>query len=237
LIESTPLHPESTVNVVNLSKTYRIGSVEYAALKDISVSIKHGEFVAVVGPSGCGKTTLLNLIGTLDRPTSGEIFLDGIPSSSLDSNGLASLRATKLGFVFQFFNLVPYLSAVENVILPLMASGAPGAGRFETAKRILTHLGLEGELRKKPDSLSGGEQQRVAIARALVNNPSIILADEPTGNLDTKTSENVVVLLKQISEERDVTVIMVTHNMDLTKHCHRVVYLRDGRLEKEVLKN
>jgi ABC-type lipoprotein export system ATPase subunit len=223
--------------VVKLSKTYRIGSIEYTALKDISLSIKHGEFVAVVGPSGCGKTTLLNLIGTLDRPTSGEVFLDGIPSSSLDPNSLANLRATKLGFVFQFFNLVPYLSAVENVILPLMASRVPGAARFETAKRILTHLGLEGELRKKPDSLSGGEQQRVAIARALVNNPSIILADEPTGNLDTKTSEDVVALLKQISEERDVTIIMVTHNMDLTKHCHRVVHLRDGGLEKEVLQN
>ncbi|MCJ7608736.1 ABC transporter ATP-binding protein [Candidatus Bathyarchaeota archaeon] len=208
--------------------------MDYPALRDVSLSIPKGEFAAIIGPSGSGKTTLLNLIGTLDKPTKGEVFLDGTPTSALRGNGLAELRNRKLGFVFQFFNLVPYLTAEENVQLPLVAMGVPTSKRSMKAKEVLNQLGLGDKVNKKPSELSGGEQQRVAIARALANEPPIVLADEPTGNLDTKSAENVASVLRTICEERGVTVIMVTHNLELSKYINRMVYLRDGSIERIV---
>jgi putative ABC transport system ATP-binding protein len=224
-----------TVRTVDLWKTYRIGTIEYSALRGVSISIKKGEFVATVGPSGSGKTTLLNLIGTIDRPSKGEIYLDGVATSKLKGSQLASVRNKTLSFVFQFFNLIPYLTARENAELPLLASGASLSERREKVTPILEQLGLGDKVDKKPKELSGGEQQRVAIARSLANDPSIILADEPTGNLDTTNSEAVVRLLSKICEERKVTIIMVTHNLELTAFCHRVIYLRDGLVEKEIV--
>ena len=208
--------------------------MDYPALRDVSLSIPKGEFAAIIGPSGSGKTTLLNLIGTLDKPTKGEVFLDGVPTSALRGNRLAELRNRKLGFVFQFFNLVPYLTAEENVQLPLVAMGVPTSKRSMKAKEMLNQLGLGDKVNKKPSELSGGEQQRVAIARALANEPPIVLADEPTGNLDTKSAENVAFVLRTICEERGVTVIMVTHNLELSKYINKMIYLRDGSIERIV---
>ena len=227
--------PEITVETDNVWKTYQMGTIEYNALRGISISVKRGEFVATVGPSGSGKTTLLNLIGTIDRPTQGEIFLDGVATSKLKGSDLARVRNKTLSFVFQFFNLVPYLTAVENTELPLLAAGVAPSVRREKALSLLKQLGLGDKAKKRPRELSGGEQQRVALARSLVNDPSIILADEPTGNLDTANSEAVVRLLQKISEERNVTIIMVTHNLELTAFCHKVIYLRDGLVEKELV--
>ncbi len=224
-----------TVQTVDVWKTYQTGTIEYSALRGVSISIKRGEFVATVGPSGSGKTTLLNLIGTIDRPTKGEVYLDGVATSKLKGSQLAHVRNKTLSFVFQFFNLVPYLSAGENAELPLLASGVSPSVRRQKVLSILGQLGLEDKVNKKPKELSGGEQQRVAIARSLVNDPSIILADEPTGNLDTTNSEKIVRLLSKIGQERNVTIVMVTHNLELTAFCNRVIYLRDGLVEKEIV--
>jgi len=226
---------KETVKTNNLWKVYRMGLVEYAALSGVSISINRGEFVSIVGPSGSGKTTLLNLIGTLDTPTQGEVFLNGTRTSNLKSNQLAVLRNSSLGFIFQSYNLIPYLNAKENVELPLIALNVPTSRRREKAVTILSQLNMADKVDKKPRELSGGEQQRVAIARALVNDPSLILADEPTGNLDSKTSAVVASLLKTISTERNVTIVMVTHNMEITKYSSRIIYLRDGKVEREVM--
>ena len=191
--------------------------------------------VAVVGPSGSGKSTLLNLIGALDRPTKGQVFIDGVDISRLKSKELAELRNKKIGFVFQMFNLIPYMNALENVELPMMASGVPTKERRKRAMQLLEAVGLASRAYNKPSELSGGEQQRVAIARALANSPSIVLADEPTGNLDSKSAWEVVNLLKRINEEKSVTIIVITHNLEITTVCDRVVYLRDGIIEKEVV--
>lgn len=223
---------DDSVAVKDLWKIYKIGSLEYPALRGVSLSVSKGRFVAVIGPSGSGKTTLLNLIGTLDSPSRGEVFLDGIPTSGLKGDKLAELRNKKLGFVFQFFNLVPYLTAEENVQLPLLAIGISHSKRSQKANEMLSQLGLSDKANKKPSELSGGEQQRVAIARALINDPPIVLADEPTGNLDTKSAENAAALLKTVCKERNVTVIMVTHNLEITKYTDRIVYLRDGSIER-----
>ncbi|MCJ7771381.1 ABC transporter ATP-binding protein [Candidatus Bathyarchaeota archaeon] len=223
---------DDPVAVKDLWKIYKIGSLEYPALRGVSLSVSKGEFVAIIGPSGSGKTTLLNLIGTLDSPSGGEVFLDGIPTSGLRGDKLADLRNKKLGFVFQFFNLVPYLTAEENVQLPLLAIGIPHSKRSQKASEVLSQLGLSDKANKKPSELSGGEQQRVAIARALINEPPIVLADEPTGNLDTKSAENAAALLKTVCKERNVTVIMVTHNLEITKYTDRIIYLRDGNIER-----
>ena len=225
---------DESVRTVELSKTYKIGAIEYQALNNVTLSFRRGEFSAIVGPSGSGKTTLLNLLGTLDKPTSGEVFVDGIPLSNLRGNELAEFRNKRLGFVFQSFNLVPGLTAEENVRLPLIAAGIPPNTSNKKAQENLERLGLGDKAGKKPNELSGGEQQRVAIARALINDPSLILADEPTGNLDSKSAESVVAVLRLASKERNVTTLIVTHNMELTKECKRIVYLKDGRVEKEV---
>lgn len=222
------------LEVVGLQKTYKTGKLEYQALKGVSFSVRRGEFAAIVGPSGSGKSTLMNILGTLDRPTKGEVYIDGIPVAKMNDNEYASLRNSKLGFVFQAFNLVAYLTAAENVELPLIPNGVQPSLRRKKALELLDSLGLEGKGDLRPTELSGGEQQRVAVARALVNQPAMILADEPTGNLDSKSAENVVSILRTISEGRGVTVLMITHNMELTKWCHRIFFIRDGLLEKEV---
>lgn len=225
------------VETVNLSKVYTSRSIEYPALKDVNLKVGKAEFIAIVGPSGSGKTTLLNLIGALDKPTRGEVYIDGTPISRLNSNQLAELRNKKIGFVFQVFNLIPYLTVIKNVELPMIASGIPPSTRRGRALEILKVLGLVDKAFKKPSELSGGEQQRVAIARAIANDPAIILADEPTGNLDSKSALTVVETFNKLNSERGVTVILVTHNIEITKYCHRIVYLRDGSIVKEVIQN
>jgi putative ABC transport system ATP-binding protein len=227
----------NSVEVVDLRKTYVTGKLEYQALRGVSLTVRKGEFVAIVGPSGSGKTTLMNIVGTLDRPTEGEVFIDGTPVSKMNDDEYAYLRNRKLGFVFQAFNLVSYLTAVENVELPLVAAGVAPQPRRAKANELLQYLGLGDKGNKKPNELSGGEQQRVAVARALVNDPSLILADEPTGNLDSKSAEAVVGLLRGVSEEKGVTVMMITHNLDLTKSCHRVFRIRDGLIEEVEVRN
>jgi putative ABC transport system ATP-binding protein len=228
---------EYSVVVKNVSKVYRSGTIEVDALINVSFALKKGEFVAIVGPSGSGKSTLMHILGTIDRPTIGEVYIDGIATSEMDGDKLAEFRNKKLGFVFQAFNLVNGLSAEMNVELPLMVNPMPIHERKERADKLLVQLGLEDRLRLKPTQLSGGQQQRVAVARALVNNPALLLADEPTGNLDTKSGEEVIKLFKGISRSQHVTTVMVTHNPDITKQCDRVIHIKDGRLEKiEVLK-
>ena len=226
-----------SVVVKNVSKVYRSGTIEVDALIDVSFSLKKGEFAAIIGPSGSGKSTLMHVLGTIDKPTMGEIYIDGIATSEMDGNKLANFRNKNLGFVFQAFNLVNGLDAEMNVELPLMTNPMTKEERKEKADALLVQLGLGDRMKLKPTQLSGGQQQRVAIARALVNNPALVLADEPTGNLDTKSGEEVIKLFKSISREKNVTIVMVTHNQDITKYCDRVIHIRDGRIEKiEVLK-
>ncbi len=222
-----------SVQTVDLEKEYRTGSLNYPALRGVSLSIARGEFVAIVGPSGSGKTTLLNLLGTLDRPSHGDVFIDGVPVAGLKGSQLSEFRNQKLGFVFQSYNLVPGLTALQNVQLPLLPAGVASDERAERGGEVLTQLGLGDKMDKKPNALSGGEQQRVAIARSLVNKPTLVLADEPTGNLDSVSAQGVASLLGRVSNERNVTVVMVTHNMEITKYCRRIIHLRDGRIERE----
>ncbi len=213
---------------------YRSKEIEYTAVKGISLTVEKGEFVTILGASGSGKTTLLDLIGTLDSPTKGKVLIDGVDASSLSDRKLSLLRNEKIGFVFQSYNLVPYLNVLENVILPLMVYGKDNEQGIELAKKLLTEVGLGEKMRKKPNELSGGEQQRVAIVRALINKPPILLADEPTGNLDSKTSEDVLRLLARMSKEENITVLMATHDPDLTKLSDRSIYIKDGQIEKDV---
>ncbi len=226
-----------SVKVSNVYKTYNSESIEVHALEDVSFSLEQGEFAAIVGPSGSGKSTLMHILGTIDKPTKGEVYIDGTATSKMDGDKLAEFRNKKLGFVFQAFNLVNGLNAQMNVELPLMVNPMSGAERKKRADKLLTQLGLEDRMRLKPTQLSGGQQQRVAVARALVNNPSLVLADEPTGNLDSKSGEEVIKLLKGISRDQNVTIVMVTHNPDITRRCDRVLHIKDGRLDKnEVLR-
>ena len=215
-------------------KVYRSKEIEYTAVKGISLTVEKGEFVTILGASGSGKTTLLDLIGTLDSPTKGKVLIDGVDASSLSDRKLSLLRNEKIGFVFQSYNLVPYLNVLENVILPLMVYGKDNEQGMELAKKLLAEVGLGEKMRKKPNELSGGEQQRVAIVRALINKPPILLADEPTGNLDSKTSEDVLRLLARMSKEDNITVLMATHDPDLTKLSDRSIYIKDGQIEKDV---
>ena len=226
-----------SVVVKNVSKVYKSGTIEVDALIDVSFSLKQGEFVAIVGPSGSGKSTLMHILGTIDKPTMGEVYIDGTATSEMTGDKLAEFRNKKLGFIFQAYNLVNGLDAEMNVELPLMVNPMSMKERRERSDKLLVQLGLGDRLKLKPTQLSGGQQQRVAVARALVNNPSLVLADEPTGNLDTKSGEEVIKLFKDISRTQNVTMVMVTHNPDITRRCDRVIHIKDGRIEKiEVLK-
>jgi putative ABC transport system ATP-binding protein len=216
----------------NLAKTYDTGGAKVLALRGVDLSIERGEFVAVMGPSGCGKSTLLNLLAGLDRPTAGEVWLDGQRIDELSETELARLRRRKLGFVFQFFNLVPTLSAVENVELPLLLVGQPRSKARTSAGALLGDLGIPGKQRAAPAELSGGEQQRVALARALANTPEIVLADEPTGNLDSAAAREVLGLLRQ-ARDRGRTLLLVTHDASVASAADRVVTLRDGLVADE----
>jgi putative ABC transport system ATP-binding protein len=224
--------PALVISTIDLWKTYRMGEEEIHALRGVSFEIGRNEYVAIVGPSGSGKSTLMNMIGCLDTPTKGEYWLGGKLVSQMDDDELAYLRNKEIGFVFQTFNLLPRATALHNVELPLIYNGTPSAKRIEMAKRALESVELGPRMNHKPNELSGGQRQRVAIARALVNNPSIILADEPTGNLDSKTSEEIMQLFDRL-HERGNTIILVTHERDIAAHAHRVISLRDGQTESD----
>jgi putative ABC transport system ATP-binding protein len=215
-----------------LTKVYQMGSEQVYALRGVNIEIKRGEYVAIMGPSGSGKSTLMNLIGCLDSPTSGKYWLAGRLVSDLDEDELAYIRNKEIGFVFQMFNLLPRASALHNVELPLVYNGTPVAERTERAKRALEAVDLGARMNHKPSELSGGQRQRVAIARALVNTPAIILADEPTGNLDTHTGEEIMGVFAKLHVEGN-TVILVTHEGDIAQHAHRVIRIRDGRVESD----
>ena len=217
-----------------ISRHYKVGAEEIQALKSVSIEINKNEYVALMGPSGSGKSTLMNIIGCLDTPTSGEYFLNGKDVSKMEDDDLAEIRNKEIGFVFQTFNLLPRLSALDNVALPLIYAGFNKQTRIDRASEVLAQVSLSDRVHHKPNELSGGQRQRVAIARALVNNPSIILADEPTGNLDSKTSHEIMALFEEIYKKGN-TIILVTHEEDIAQHAHRIVRLKDGLVESDTL--
>ena len=221
------------ITTQDLWKTYVMGSEEIHALQGVSINIEKGEYVAIMGPSGSGKSTLMNLIGCLDTPTRGSYMLNGKEVGSMNDDELARIRNEEIGFVFQTFNLLPRATALHNVELPLVYAGVSGKDRLERAKAALDKVELSQRASHKPNELSGGQRQRVAIARALVNNPSILLADEPTGNLDSKTGVEIMAVFKRLYEAGN-TIILVTHEPDIAAHAHRVVSIRDGQVEKDV---
>ncbi|MDW8075617.1 MAG: ABC transporter ATP-binding protein [Bacteroidota bacterium] len=216
-----------------ITKHYRMGSEIVEALRGVDLTIRRGEYVAIMGPSGSGKSTLMNIIGCLDTPTNGRYMLEGTDVSSLGDAALAAIRNRKIGFVFQTFNLLPRATALKNVELPLIYAGAPPQERRQRAIAALESVGLGDRLRHKPPELSGGQRQRVAIARALVTGPSIILADEPTGNLDSKTGMEIMALFHRIWQEGN-TIVLVTHEEDIARHAHRIIRIRDGRVESDM---
>jgi putative ABC transport system ATP-binding protein len=224
---------DAVIVTENLTKTYRMGKMEVHALCGVSFTIRRGEMIAIMGPSGSGKSTLMNILGCLDLPTNGDYYLDGEKVSGLSDDKLAIVRNRKVGFVFQSFNLLPRISALENVELPLRYSGQARARR-ERALEVLNQVGLADRVRHHQTELSGGQQQRVAIARALVNNPAILMADEPTGNLDSKSGEEIMELVMKFNRENGMTVIIVTHDPSVAAHTQRVIRLRDGLLETAV---
>lgn len=219
------------VDIQNVNKTYIAGTLTFQALTGINIKIKSGEFVAIVGPSGSGKSTLMNILGLLDKPSGGKYFLDGKDVSKLKENYLAEIRNKKIGFVFQSFNLLKRTSALVNVALPLIYSGVKTKERIERAKKAMESVGLADKLESKPNELSGGQQQRVAIARALVTNPEIILADEPTGNLDSKTGKEVMDIFKKLNKDGR-TIILITHSNEIAKEANRIITIKDGRIQK-----
>ncbi len=222
------------VRLVDVHKIYRTEFYEVHALRGVSVEIEKGEFVVIMGPSGSGKSTLLNLIGCLDKPTSGEVLIGNIETSKLSDRELTELRRDTVGFIFQQYNLIPTLTALENVELPMVFKGIPRDRRKRRALELLDLVGLADVANRKPRELSGGQQQRVAIARAMANDPMILLCDEPTGNLDSKTGEHVMEVIKSQNEERGVTVVLVTHNPNLKKFGDRIIRLADGRIVEDV---
>ena len=216
----------------HLNKVYRMGKIEVPALRDVSLEIEEGEFLAIVGSSGSGKSTLLNMLGCLDKPTSGAVFIAGVNTASLSENALAEIRREKIGFIFQQFNLIHSLNALENVSLPLFFAGVNSDERLKRAAELLIKVGLEKRMQHKPSELSGGQQQRVAIARALSNNPEIIIGDEPTGNVDSETGDAIMGILEGLNREGR-TVIVVTHDTEIAAHAPRVIRMKDGRLLEE----
>jgi len=220
------------ISLENIRKTYQLGEIEVNALRDVDLKIEKEEFIAIMGPSGSGKSTLLHMIGCLDRPTSGKIYLDGTDISKLNDSELARLRGEKIGFVFQFFNLYPTLNARENVELPMLILERDRKEREIKSSKLLKIVGLEKRADHLPSQLSGGERQRVAISRALANDPPLLLADEPTGNLDTKAGSEIMKFLDKLQEEEKVTVVMVTHEEQIAKYAERIVYLKDGKIVK-----
>jgi putative ABC transport system ATP-binding protein len=220
------------ISLEDIHKVYHMGEVDVHALRGVSIDIKPGEFISIIGPSGSGKSTLMNIIGCLDKPTSGNYLIEGQNIVNLEKDRLAEIRNKKIGFVFQSFNLLPRTSAIENVELPLIYNGTPSNRRLELANEALGVLGLKGRENHLPSQLSGGQQQRVAIARAIVNKPSIILADEPTGNLDTKTSIEILEIFKSLNE-KGKTVVMITHEKDIAQYAKRIITLSDGKIVSE----
>ena len=224
---------KNVIQLENLTRTYIVGETEVRALRGVSLIVPAGDFLAIMGASGSGKSTMMNVIGCLDKPSSGKYFLDGEEISKLDKNRLAEIRNKKIGFVFQSFNLLSRTTALENAELPLLYSNVPGKERHARAMASLALVGLKGRETHKTNQLSGGEQQRVAIARALLNNPSLILADEPTGNLDTKTSEEIMDIFGKLNKDKGITIVMVTHETDIGARAKRRIFMRDGQIVRE----
>lgn len=221
------------IRISGIKKIYRLGAQQVKALDGVDITIRRNEYVAIMGPSGSGKSTMMNILGCLDSPTEGSYILNGTDVSKMDDNRLADVRNNEIGFVFQSFNLLPKYSSLENVALPLIYAGVPKEERMKRARTALESVGLGERMEHKPSELSGGQRQRVAVARALINNPSIILADEPTGNLDTKTSVEIMNLFEQIYNNGN-TVIVVTHEEDIAQHARRIIRLRDGKVESDL---
>lgn len=221
------------IQLENVKKIYKVGETQVNALRDLSYNINEGDFLAIMGPSGSGKSTLMNIVGCLDKPTEGKYFLEGEEVSTFDKNKLALIRNKKIGFVFQTFNLLARTTAIENTELPLLYSSMSKKKMRELASKSLSIVGLEGREFHRTNQLSGGEQQRVAIARALVNNPSLILADEPTGNLDTKTGKEIMDIFIRLNQEKNITIILVTHEAELAQIARRRMHLRDGQIIKK----
>lgn len=221
-----------TIQTINLQKTYMLGKVPIEALRGVDLRVEKGDFLAILGPSGSGKSTLLNMIGALDKPTEGKVFIEGVDISTLDDNGLAYLRQ-KIGFVFQFFNLIPRLTARGNVELPMAIPGLDKKKRRKRAEELLETVGLKERVNHKPAELSGGERQRVAIARALANNPKFLLMDEPTGNIDSETSKEIMELVIRLNKEKGVTTIVITHDQSISSQAKRKVQMLDGSIIQE----
>ena len=223
----------SLIQAENLTKVYGTGDTAVTALDHVKMSVNAGEFVAVMGPSGCGKSTLLHLLGGLDRPTDGNVSIDGQPLAKMSDNTITKLRRRKIGFVFQFFNLIPILSSVENATLPVLLDGVSSAKAKDKAREWLTKVGLGERMNNRPDQLSAGQQQRVAIARALITDPVLVLADEPTGNLDTKSADDIAALLQQVAKTWGRAVLMVTHDPRIAAYADRIIFLKDGTIVNE----
>ncbi|WP_159022985.1 ABC transporter ATP-binding protein [Formosa sp. L2A11] len=223
---------DNVIEITNIIRDFKLGQETVHVLKGIDLTIKRGDYIAIMGPSGSGKSTLMNLLGCLDTPTAGTYILNGKDASKMTDDELADIRNTEIGFVFQTFNLLPRTTALDNVALPMVYAGYSKADRTKRAEEVLTQVGLSDRMDHKPNQLSGGQRQRVAVGRALVNKPSIILADEPTGNLDSKTSVEIMALFNSIHEQGN-TVILVTHEEDIAEHAHRIIRLRDGLIESD----